>query len=160
MPTPEELEKKFWKALASDMTVFLGCEAAAPRPMTAQYEGEGGPIWFFTSHETELGEVLRHGAQNATMTFASKGHDFWASASGKLVLDNDRAVIDRLWNPFIAAWYEDGKDDPKLALARYDVRQAHLWEDGSSLVAGIQSLLGVDPKETYEDKSAQVNLAS
>ena len=157
MPTPEELEKKFWKALASDMTVFLGCEAAAPRPMTAQYEGEGGPIWFFTSHETELGEVLRHGAQNATMTFASKGHDIWASASGPLSAHNDPAVIDRLWNPFVAAWYT-GKDDPKLLLARYDAREAHIWEDGSSLVAGIKMLMGSDPKEDYKDKTAQVRL--
>ena len=28
-------------------------------------------------------------------------------------------MIDRLWNPFVAAWFE-GKDDPKLQLLRFD----------------------------------------
>ena len=91
------------------------------------------------------------------MTFASKGHDLWASATGTLVIDNDRAVIDRLWNPFVAAWY-DGKDDPELTLVRYDATDAHIWEDGSSLVAGIKMLMGNDPKEDYRDKAAQVRL--
>lgn len=157
MPTPDKLEKKFWKALASDMTVFLGCEGAPPRPMTALYEGEGGPIWFFTSNETELGAALRAGSKDGLMTFASKGHDVWASASGPLTADSDPAVIDRLWNPHVAAWYE-GKDDPKLLLVRYDAREAHIWEDGSSLVAGIKMLMGSDPKKDFEDKTAQVRL--
>ncbi|PWJ22362.1 pyridoxamine 5'-phosphate oxidase family protein [Jannaschia seohaensis] len=156
--TPQELEQKFWSHLESDRTVFLATEGAKPRPMHAAFEGKAAPIWFFTSYDTELGEVLKQGPREATMTFAAKGHDFWASASGQLTLDNDKAVIDRLWSPFVAAWY-DGKTDPKLALARYDIREAHLWEDGSSLVAGIQSLLGRDPKESAEDKTGHIRMA-
>ena len=32
------------------------------------------------------------------------GHDIFASLQGALVRDDDRAVIERLWNPFVAAW--------------------------------------------------------
>mgnify|MGYP006140606399 CR=1 FL=1 len=45
-------------------------------------------------------------------------------------------MIDRLWNPFVAAWYQEGKDDPKLALLRLDAERAEIWENGSSLIAG------------------------
>ena len=38
----------------------------------------------------------------------------------------DRAAIDRLWNRFVAAWFEKGKDDPKLALLRFDPERAVL----------------------------------
>ncbi|MGB3407895.1 MAG: pyridoxamine 5'-phosphate oxidase family protein [Jannaschia sp.] len=158
MTSPADLEKKFWASLDSDRTVFLATDGAAPRPMTAIAEGESAPIWFFTAFDTDIGKVLKTGPKSATMTFASKGHDLWASASGQLILDNDKAVIDRLWNPFIAAWYEGGKDDPKLALARYDVREAQVWEDGSSLIAGIKMLMGTDPKKDYADKTAKVSL--
>ncbi len=158
MPTPQDLEKHFWKALSSDMTVFLGCEGAAPRPMAAQHEDDRGPIWFFTSTDTELGAALAAGPKEGLMTFASKGHDLWASATGQLSTVDDRTVIDRLWNPFVAAWYEGGKDDPKLLLVKYDAQEAHIWEDGSSLVAGIKMLMGSDPKEDYKDKTAQVRL--
>jgi len=160
MPTPPELEAKFWKALKSDMTMMIGLDGSKiiPRPMTAQLEGDtGGPIWFFTAKDTEL---VRGGAggDRATATFVSKGHDLFATVQGKLHVDNDRAVIDRLWNRFVAAWFEGGKDDPKLTLLRFDPDQAEIWLDASSVVSGIKMLLGYDPKEEYKDNVAKVDL--
>ncbi len=52
MARTREIEKRFWKALGSDMTMMLGLvgvDEGHTRPMTAQVEGEKGPIWFFTS---------------------------------------------------------------------------------------------------------------
>jgi general stress protein 26 len=160
MHTPAELEAKFWKALKSDMTIMLGLDGdddAHPRPMTAQLEGDKGPIWFFTSTESELVQQLTSGS-DAIATFTSKGHDLFATVHGKLHLDNDRAVIDRLWNRFVAAWFDKGKSDPKLALLRFDPDQAEIWLDASSIVAGIKMLLGVDPKKEYRDHVAKVAL--
>jgi general stress protein 26 len=160
MPPPKELEAKFWKALKSDMTMMLGlvgAEDGHTRPMTAQIEGERGAIWFFTAKEHALVQNLSRGGR-AIATFASKGHDLFATVHGKLSLDNDRATIDRLWNPFIAAWFEGGKDDPKLALLRLDAERAEIWLDGSSVVAGIKMLFGADPKREYKDQVAEVAL--
>ena len=67
----------------------------------------------------------------------------------------DRATIDRLWNPYVAAWYE-GKDDPKVALIRFDAEQAQIWIDASSIVAGIKMLIGINLKKDYKDKVAKV----
>ncbi len=157
----EELQEKFWKALKSDMTVMLGLagvDESHTRPMTAQLDGDHGPIWFFTSTESDLVRQIS-GAHRAIATFASKGHDVFASIHGDLVIDNDRAVIDRLWNRFVAAWYEGGKDDPKLVLLRLDAQRAEIWKDGSSLWAGLKLLLGSDPKQDYKDNVAQVTLS-
>jgi len=155
-----ELQEKFWKALKSDMTVMLGLagvDEGHTRPMTAQLDGDGGPIWFFTSTESELVKQV-DATHRAVATFASKGHDVFAAIHGDLVVDNDRAVIDRLWNRFVAAWYEQGKDDPKLVLLRFDAERAEIWKDGSSLWAGIKMLLGSDPKQDYKDNVAEVAL--
>lgn len=152
-----DLEQKFWSALASDHTVFLTCDGALPRPMTASVDGEKSPIWFFATRDTDLGKALKNGPKNGIMTFASKGHDIWASASGQLTIDNDKAMIDKLWTPAIAAWYE-GKDDPNLALIRYDAKDAQLWENGSSLVAGIKALMGRDLEEDFKDKTTHTRL--
>jgi len=146
--------------LKSDMTVMLGLagvDEGHTRPMTAQLEGEHGPIWFFTSRDSELVQQLS-GEHRAIGTFASKGHDVFAAIHGNLVIDNDRVVIDRLWNKFVAAWYEGGKDDPKLVLLRFDAERAEIWQDGSSLWAGIKMLLGSDPKQDYKDNVADVTL--
>jgi general stress protein 26 len=160
MPTPQELEAKFWEALKSDMTMMLGLDGVEDghaRPMTAQIEGERGPIWFFTAKDNAIVQKLAKGNRSIA-TFTSKGHDLFATLHGTVSLDNDRATIDRLWNRFVAAWYEGGKDDPKLALLRLDAERAEIWLDASSLVAGIKLLLGVDPKRDYNDKVAKVTL--
>jgi general stress protein 26 len=165
MSNQAEIEHKFWKALRSDMTVMLGLagvDEGHTRPMTAQLDGDEdrGPIYFFTSTETELVAALNAGEDSrAVATFASKGNDVFATIHGTLSADNDRAVIDRLWNSYVAAWYEGGKDDPKLQLLRLDAERAQVWIDASSLLAGVKIMLGIDPKEDYKDKVAEVSLA-
>ncbi|KRG71614.1 pyridoxamine 5'-phosphate oxidase family protein [Pseudoxanthomonas dokdonensis] len=158
--TAEELEKKFWKALKSDRTMMLGldgCENGHVRPMTAQFEDDRSPIWFFTSRDNALVQKLGAG-KAAVAAFSSKGHDLFATVEGQLLMDNDRATIDRLWNPFIAAWFEGGKDDPNLALLRLDARHGEVWLNENNMLAGVKMLLGIDPKKDYKDKVADVNL--
>jgi general stress protein 26 len=161
MPTPAELEAKLWKTLKSDMTVMLGLsnsERGHTRPMTAQIEGEHGPIWFFASRDTEIVKALSQG-KPAAFSLVSKGHDLFASVEGKLSVDMDREVIARLWNGFIAAWFEQGEDDPNLALLRFDPEHAEIWENANNLLASIKILFGVDPKQDYKDNVAEVSFS-
>ena len=156
---PKELEGKFWNHLKSDRIVMLGIDGAEDghsRPMTAIVEHESGPIWFFTGKPNAVVENLRTG-HRAIAAFSSKGHDLFASIHGTLSLSNDRAVIDRLWNPFIAAWF-DGKEDPKLVLLRFDPEHAQIWLNESSLLSGVKLLFGVDPNQDYKDKTADIKL--
>ena len=160
MTKPNELTADFWKVLKSDRTVMLALttDRVHARPMTGLIEGEsGGPVWFFTAVDTELAQSIKAPRQ-AMFAFASKSHELFATVHGRITHDLDRDVIDRLWNPFVAAWYEEGKDDPKLALLRFDVDDAEIWLNGSSLVAGVKAVLGIDPKRDYQDKAAEVQL--
>ncbi len=160
MSSPEELEQRFWKALESDMTMMLGIQGSNGhlRPMTAQLDdGRPGPIWFFTSKDNALFRELEPDSR-AIASFIAKGHDLFASVHGNLAVETDRAVLDRLWNKFVAAWFEGGKDDPKLALLRLDPDQGEVWLNGSSIVAGIKMMMGIDPKRDYKDKVAKVDL--
>jgi len=160
MPSESEITQKFWKHLKSDRTIMLGVESSGEaQPMTAQIEGdEGGPIWFFTSTDTDLVQSIGAG-QSGVAYFTAKNHDLFAGLQGELSLSRDRAIIDRLWNPFVAAWYEGGKDDPKLQLIRFDPEHAHIWLNENSLFAGVKLLLGSDPKKDYSDKVADVPLS-
>lgn len=161
MHTPKELEAKFWKALSSDMTMMLGLaggEDGHSRPMTAQVEEGSQTIWFFTSKDNALVQALASGHNGRSIAaFVAKGHDLFAAIHGTLSQDDDSAVIDRLWNRFVAAWYE-GKNDPKLALLRLDAERAEIWLNESSMLAGVKILLGADPKKSYQDNVAKVDL--
>ena len=162
MPTAQELEAKLWKAIRSDRTMMLGLDGVEDghvRPMSAQLEDdvEGGPIWFFTSSDNNLLHQLNDN-DRAIAAFSSKGHDLFATVHGSLSVDTDRATIDRLWNPFIAAWFKGGKDDPALRLLRLDAEEAQIWLNENNLFAGLKMLLGVDPQKDYADKVATVEL--
>ena len=151
MTTEVKITADFWKHLRTDRTVMRGLEDTVPtelRPMTAQLDSDDdrGPIWFFSSTESEIVQVLA-GQDLALFCFVSKNHDVFATVHGHLTRSFDRTVIDRLWNTWVAAWYTDGKDDPKLALLRFDPAKAEIWRDGSSLLAGLSMLFGADPKD-------------
>ena len=162
MARERELEEKFWKTLKSDRTLMLGLagvDEGHSQPMTAQLsdDGDGGPLWFFTSKDTDLVKALgrRH---RAVAHFVSKDHDLFASLHGELAIDDDGATIERLWNRYVAAWFEGGKNDPKLQLLRLDPERAQIWLNENSLFAGVKLLLGRDPKKEYKDKVAEVEL--
>lgn len=162
MTSPREIEEKFWKAVKSDRTVMLGLagvENGFSQPMTVQLGDDAleGPLWIFTAVDTDLVEAMgpRH---PALIHFASKGHDLFAAVEGDLVADNDPAMIERLWNPFVAAWFEGGKTDPKLQLLRFEPDHAQIWLNENSLFAGVKLLLGRDPKTDYADKVADLRL--
>jgi len=163
MPNEAEITEKFWKAVKSDRTMMVGLAGVGEslaQPLTAQLDDdhEEGPIYFFTAKDADL--VQDMGARHAATAYlASKGHDLFASVEGELIADNDRATIDRLWNPFVAAWFEGGKDDPNLQLLRFEPGRAQIWLNDHSLLAGVKLLLGRDPKAAYAGKTADVRLS-
>jgi general stress protein 26 len=105
MAEKKEFEAKFWKSIRSDMTVMVSVSGIDPRPMTAQFDGERKTIYFFTASDTELAGKLAR-ARKATLVYAAKKHDLFATVHGTLRIDGDRSTIDRLWNRFVAAWFE------------------------------------------------------
>ncbi|MEA1071163.1 pyridoxamine 5'-phosphate oxidase family protein [Sphingomonas sp. LY160] len=169
--SPEiKLRKKFWTALDDSPFIMLGLKGVEDdrtRPMTAQVDRQdrdkedGGPIYFFASRTDGVGQDIADSSR-AVATYASKDHKVFAHIHGSLVASNDRDVIERLWNPFIASWYKDGKDDPDLLLLRFDTEKADVWEadTGSTLkAAALKALFDIDPgKEHQKDHQATVQL--
>ena len=94
-----------------------------------------------------------HTAANFTL----KGFAFSANVHGKLSLDTDPDVTDRVWHSYIAAWYA-GKDDHKLELLRLDDEEAEIWLARSSVIAGIKTMLGYDPNRDYAENLSTVAL--
>ena len=165
-----QLREKFWESLKTDRTVMLGLKGVEDdrtRPMTALIdEGAGGEergtIYFFGSKTDGIGQNLKSSTR-AVAAFSSKGHDIFAHIHGTLSPSDDRAVIDRLWNPIIASWYKDGKNDPDLQLIRFDATKADVWEASQFATlkaAALKMMFDVDPgKEHSNEHRATVSLS-
>jgi general stress protein 26 len=164
MTDDREIEEKFWSALKSSPFIMLGIEGTrdgATQPMTANFEDQdrdAGLLWIFTAKDHDLTRAMGQ-SNRAIASFASKGHDLFASLRGTLEIVNDRATIDRLWSPIVAEWYE-GKEDPKMALVRFDVDNAKIWKsDVEGFVKpAINKLLGRKPEAGMKEKVAEVSL--
>jgi len=162
MADDREIEEKFWKALDDSPFVMLGIEGArngATQPMSANFEDEDrerGCLWFFTANDHDFTRALGQSSRGIG-AYSAKGHGLFASIRGTLVIDNDRATIDRLWNPIVAEWYE-GKDDPKLALVRFDLDDARIWlsDMGGFLKPAFNKLFGRKPEAGMKEKVAEV----
>ena len=159
-----EIEEQFWDELKDSPFIMLGVEAArdgATQPMTVMFEDadrDAGLLWIFTAKDHDLTRAVGQ-SNRATASYSAKGHALFASLRGTLQVINDEATIDRLWNPIVAEWYE-GKDDPKLALVRFDVENAKIWLSDTEgfLKPAFNKLLGRKPETGMKEKVAEVSL--
>jgi general stress protein 26 len=122
-----EAEERLWKALKTHHTGMLGVVGGAPhhfQPMTVFVEEDTHGLWFFTRDDTDLvGQV-----EEGKAMFVVQGDHFHACVGGHLVaVRGDKARTDKFWNPIVAAWYPEGKDDPHLILLRFDAEDAEVW---------------------------------
>ena len=147
MADQQEITQHFWKKLADSPFVMIGLDGDGTHsePLTAQLdEDQVDTLYFFIGKDNRLA-----GGGAAMAQFVSKGHDFFACLAGSVGVDNDRAMIDKLWNKQVEAWFPGGKDDPNLALLRFDIDDAEFWESDMSLSGRVKMLFGgkIDPSE-------------
>ncbi len=51
-------------------------------------------------------------------------------------------MVDKLWSNAVEAWFPEGETDPNLALLRFDIDEAELWESDVSLTGKLKMLFG------------------
>ncbi|WP_206239963.1 pyridoxamine 5'-phosphate oxidase family protein [Novosphingobium terrae] len=135
-----KLKEHLWEKLENGPFAMVGLRdnTSHCEPLTVQLDkDQADTLWFFISKDNRL---AKGGA--ALVNFVSKGQDFFASLSGHATIDNNPAMIDKLWSGQVEAWFTGGKSDPKLALLRIDISGAELWEADVSLVGQLKMLLG------------------
>ena len=146
MSEAAELRQNLWKKMEAGPFVMIGLEGAGhSEPLTVQLDKDQvDRLYFFIGKDNRMARGGRAMAQ-----FVSKGQDFFACIAGTAQVDNDKAMIDKLWSNQAEAWFPGGKNDPNLALLRFDIDDAELWEADMSLAGKVKMLFGgkVNPNE-------------
>lgn len=159
-----ELQVRLWKEIEKARYGMLGLVGRSPaqhfQPMAAFCEPEHGRIWFFTRTDTDLARATGQGGA-AMFIVQAKDQGFQACVGGRLVQQLDTARMDRYWNPVVSAWYPEGKDDPRLALLRLDVRDAQVWlsETNPAAFAFQIARANITHREPDVGESAALNLS-
>lgn len=154
MADTAELKQHLWSKLAASPFVMIGLTDSGQHhiPLTAQLdEDQVDTLFFFVGKDNRLaagGRAMAH--------FVSKGHDYFACLDGTARIDNDFGLIDKLWNNQAQAWFPGGKDDPNLALLRFDIHSAELWETDMSVSGKLKMLFGGKIRSGEEGSHAVV----
>ena len=109
------------------------------RPMTSQQLDDGGNLWFFTSDVTDFVRHLNE-HPHVNVAFSDPDDSLYVSVAGHAELTRDRAKIDELWSPLVAAWFDGGKEDPHLSLIKVHVDSAEYWDTHSSKMTQLYAL--------------------
>ncbi len=104
-------------------------------PMTPQQVTEDGDVWFFIDSDSE--QAANVTAQKRVNLAFSDGST-WLSLAGHARLERDRAKIDELWNPMVAAWFPEGRDAENLALLFVESDSGEYWDTpGGTLASAL-----------------------
>jgi len=157
--TPQDVEVKLWSEIKQGRTGMLAL-ADEPRrfqPMTAFAEPDDHIIWFFSRLDTDLAKSI-DGGDEAIFIVQSKDHELQACLVGELDIVRDAGRIDRYWNPMVAAWFPDGKDDPMLALLRLKIVGAEVWLSTTGPVRMAWQVVKANLTRQTPDLGEQVSL--
>lgn len=138
-PTVEEIEKvsKLIESSRIAVVTTVGEEGQlVSRPLAMQQREFDGTLWFFTQDPSPKTEQV---ALNDQVNVALQVDKGWVSIAGTASVSKDPAMIDRLWSAGAEAWFENGKDDPTVALLRVKADTAEYWTvDSPKVVSAIK----------------------
>ena len=161
--TVREAEEEFWNHLETSNTGMLGLDQPGyhAQPMTAFRDGETSTIWFFTRDDTDLAKDAAVGSgQSAMFHYGSKDQNVWACIHGELSVHGpDREIIDRHWNPVLAAWYPGGKDDPNLTILRFDAGDGRVWVNEGGFFKFFYEIAKANVTKTLPDAAGAVDVS-
>lgn len=128
--------KKLWDLVEPLKTAMLITESGnqlVGRPMHLVQSEFDGTFYFFTATPTEkTEEIAEH--HEVCLTFSCPVKQTYVSISGVANVTRDQALIDKLWNPMIAAWFPQGQHDPSVALLKINSYQAEYWQGENRIV--------------------------
>jgi general stress protein 26 len=106
------------------------------RPMATQKDYNDQDLYFFTKKNSgKCVEIQNESDVNLAYAHPAKQH--YVSVSGRAELIEDKAKMEKLWNPAYKAWFPDGLEDPEIALIKVSIQKAEYWDSHSSPVVHL-----------------------
>lgn len=106
------------------------------RPLAVLDHDFEGTVWFFTPDPSPKTAEI---AADPHVNVAYGDGPSHVSLSGTATVTRDPGLIDRFWNPWADAWFENGRDDPSVALLEVTADTIEFWHvDKPAVVRAIE----------------------
>ena len=121
------------------------------RPLTL-LEHEDRVLRFLVSKQSEWVQDLSVSLASVQVSLVDPGSNTYVALQGHASLDDDPALVARLWNPAAEAFF-DGPDDPNAVVLECSIHAGEWWDGPSTKVGMAVSLVkravtGEDPDQS------------
>lgn len=156
-----DAREEFWDRLDDVQAGMLGLTSdgqMVPMSPSLYDDGKDGAVWFITSQHTDLAKALVAGAAAGRFIVADPKEGLYANIEGQLSLVDDQKVLDDIWSPMAAAWFEDDKQDDDLRLVRFVPARAAAWFSTTNPVKFMYEIAKANMTDEMPDTGFQADL--
>jgi general stress protein 26 len=133
-------------SMVKDIKVAIFCTELTKtplqsRPMSVQDVDDQGNLWFISSSTSNKNfEILKD--SQVQLFFANNSSSQYISIYGNATIYKDQEKIDELWSPVIKAWFEDGKNDPRVTVIKVSPSDAYYWDTKDGKIISLLKMAG------------------
>ena len=109
-------------------------------PMGTQDFEDPGTVHFITHADSDKMAAI---AANPSVNVAYSSGKGWVSLSGNAARNDDRALLEELWDPSASAFMDGGPEDPNSTLLTVTADSASYWESPGKVATVVQMAKGV-----------------
>lgn len=106
------------------------------RPMAVQKVCDQGNFWFLSGSDSDKNAEIVSDPR-VQLFFLNTGKYEFLSVYGRATISRDRAKIEELWSDIAKAWFEEGKDDPRITVIKVAPEEGYYWDTKSGKLVSM-----------------------
>ena len=122
------------------------------RPMSLQECDNQGNLWFISSAESNKNFEIKE-ENKVQLFFMNNSNSEYLSIYGKAFIYKDKNTIEEQWSSLANAWFEEGKDDPKVTVIRVTPEETYYWDTKAGKFITMMSFVGAALTGSTTDNS-------
>lgn len=122
------------------------------RPMGLRETDAEGNMWLLSSEESNKNFEIKED-NRVQLFFMNNGSSEYLSVYGKAFIYKDKNTIEEKWTPIANAWFEEGKEDPKVTVIRVTPDETYYWDTKAGKLVSFLSFAAAAITETKTDNS-------
>ncbi|MCK4086226.1 pyridoxamine 5'-phosphate oxidase family protein [Acinetobacter radioresistens] len=145
--TEHENREKLWElikdvrfAMISHQTETHEIHAQPMTMLNSERMDEDQNVYFILKDTNDIVQAVEAGRNQLGLAFSKPSDDIYVSISVHGEISTDRALIDKLWNPWAENWF-DGKDDPSVRVLVAKAVSAEYWNVTDNKVTHLLKVL-------------------
>ena len=121
------------------------------RPMSVQKVDDEGNLWFLSANDSTHNKEIEADAY-VQLLFQGSDYSDFLNLYGTASINQDKKMIEELWNPYFKTWFTDGIEDKRITVIKLTPQEGYYWDTKHNMAVGfIKRMVGAAMGKTMDD---------